>query len=480
MFAIAAMAANAKDALDTRSSAGFAAAYAVVRFLLVAQYFRARRVPDAGPLTTRYLAGHGTAAVLWLGSALVPAPARFWLWAVAFAIDLGTPWIAVPHSVKVPPDAAHLPERFGLFTLILLGESVVGVMRGMESQEDWPPSAAVSAFLGMAIAFLIWWWYFDGALGASEQPVRSKREAMRFHVWSYAHFPLYLGIVVAGAGVERIVTAASKHALSGVESLILAGAVATVMAAMTAIDRTSAGHRRHAGSGIVHRSMLLAAATLAIGISGLFTVPVLLIATLACLCALQLMLSLRARAFAVAAAAVVVVSVLLPASVFAEPEKKFAVGVVVTSDAATGAAKAGTKLGPLFHIRSTPGLHPTFGLNWVMADLEMNMDAGDGAVGRLRLRPVMAGISYTWIAGHLSISPRVIAGYSFNRFTGAGSVSARDSFVSKAELQVWHDLSSRVGILGSIGYLFARPEVSGRPVIADAVRAQVGIAYAVF
>ena len=313
MFAVAAMAANARDALDTRSSAGFAAAYAVVRFLLVAQYNRARKVPDAAPLATRYLAGHGSAAALWLGSALVPAPARFWIWAVAFTIDLGTPWLAVPHSVKVPPDAAHLPERFGLFTLILLGESVVGVMRGMESQEDWPPSAAMSAFLGMAIAFLIWWWYFDGALGASEQPVRSRRDAVRFHVWSYAHFPLYLGIVVAGAGVERIVTAASKHALSGTESLILAGAVATVMAAMTVIDMTSAGHRRHARSGILSPSMVLAAATLAIGISSEFTVPVLLIATLAGLCTLQLTLSLRIRpATAAAHVAVAGVSSLQP------------------------------------------------------------------------------------------------------------------------------------------------------------------------
>jgi low temperature requirement protein LtrA len=182
-----------------------------------------------------------------------------------------------------------------LFTLILLGESVVGVMRGMESQEDWPPSAAASAFLGMAIAFLIWWWYFDGALGASEQPVRSKREAVRFHIWSYAHFPLYLGIVVAGAGVERIVTAASKHALSGGESLILAGAVAAVMAAMTAIDWTSAGHRRQTAARIPG-SVTLAVATLAVGITGRFTVPVVLIATLAVLCALQLLLSLRSRA----------------------------------------------------------------------------------------------------------------------------------------------------------------------------------------
>ena len=120
MFAVAAMAANAKDALDSRSSAGFAAAYAAVRFILVAQYFRARQVPDARPLATRYLLGHGSAALLWLTSAFVPAPERFWLWGVAFALDLGTPWLAVRHSVKIPPDAAHLPERFGLFTLIFL------------------------------------------------------------------------------------------------------------------------------------------------------------------------------------------------------------------------------------------------------------------------------------------------------------------------------------------------------------------------
>ena len=399
--------------------------------------------------------------------------------ALAFAIDLGTPWLAVPHSVNVPPDAAHLLERFGLFTLILLGESVVGVMRGMESQEDWPPSAAASAFLGMAIAFLIWWWYFDGALGASEQPVRSKREAVRFHIWSYAHFPLYLGIVVAGAGVERIVTAASKHTLTASESLILSSAVATVMAAMTAIDWTSAGHRRHVASGIP-RNLALAGATLAIGVTGRFTVPVLLVATLAGLCALQLVLSLRARRSAVATIVAVIVSALLPHSAFAEPEKKFAVGVVVTSDAATGAANAGPKLGPLFRIRSTPGLHPAFGLNWVMADLEMNMTTGDGAVGRLRLRPLMAGVSYTWIAGTFSVSPRLIAGYSFNRFRGPESVSARDSFVTKAELQIWRDLTPRIGVLGSVGYLFARPEVSGRTVNADAIRAQVGIAYAIF
>src|SRR5262245_51326220 len=241
MFAVAAMAANAKDALDSRSSAGFAAAYAAVRLILVAQYLRAREVPGARPLTTRYVAGHGGAALLWLASAFVPAPGRFVIWAIAFGIDLGTPWAAVPHSVKLPPNASHLPERFGLFTLILLGESVVAVMHGMESQEDWTPAAATCAFLGMGISFLIWWWYFDGASGAAEQPVRTRQEAFRFHVWSYAHVPLYLGIVVAGVGVQRIVTAASRDALPAAEAVILTSGVAGVMLALTVIGATSAG-----------------------------------------------------------------------------------------------------------------------------------------------------------------------------------------------------------------------------------------------
>jgi low temperature requirement protein LtrA len=290
MFAVAAMAANAQDALDSRSSAGFAAAYAAVRIVLVAQYFRARHVLNARALTTRYLAGHGTAAILWLASAFVPAPERFAIWALAFAIDLGTPWLAVPHSVDVPPDATHLPERFGLFTLILLGESVVAVMQGMESQEDWTPAAAASAFLGMGISFLIWWWYFDGVSGASERPIRSRRDALRFHVWSYAHFPLYLGIVILGVGVQRIVTAASRAALSSGETIILTSAATTVMVAMTVVGWTSVSNRRRHPSEVAW-NLVLVAATLALGSGGGFAYPVVLIVGVTALCLAQLCLA---------------------------------------------------------------------------------------------------------------------------------------------------------------------------------------------
>lgn len=295
MFAVAVMAANAKDGLDSRSSAGFAAAYAAVRFILVMQYVRARHIVEARPLTIRYIAGHGFAAVLWLGSALVPAPGRFWIWALAFAIDLGTPWLAIPQSVRIPPDAAHLPERFGLFTLILLGEWVVAVMHGMESQEEWPVEAAVSAFLGMGVAFMIWWWYFDGVSGAAEQPVRTRGDAVRFNLWGYAHFPLYLSIVVAGAGVQRSVTAAAHATLSSAEASLLAAAMATVMLAITVVGAASVGGKQTPWPRVA-ASVALSAVALAAGTLVNITVPAGLIVALAAVCLAQLALAMAGAA----------------------------------------------------------------------------------------------------------------------------------------------------------------------------------------
>jgi low temperature requirement protein LtrA len=294
MFCVAAMAANAKDALDSRSSAGFAAAYAAVRLVLVAQYYRARRVPHARALATRYFAGHGLAALLWMASALVPAPARFALWTLAFAIDLGTPWFAMRHTVELPPDAAHLPERFGLFMLILLGDSVVAVMQGMESQETWAPTAAISAFVSMAIVFVLWWWYFDGAAGAATQQVRDRRDALRFHIWSYAHFPLFLGVIIGGVGLRRMVTAAARTVVDPAEALMLTGAIGLVMIAMTAIAATSGHNRRHRTRGWVSH-LTLAATTIAIGLFAGMSSPVGLVLAVAAVSLAQLALSLSSH-----------------------------------------------------------------------------------------------------------------------------------------------------------------------------------------
>jgi low temperature requirement protein LtrA len=157
MIAVIFMAANAEQGLDSESSAGFAAAYAVMRFILVARYLLAARRGAPRALTNDHAVGFGAAAVIWLASSLAPVWWRYPCWTVALAIDLGTAIVASRHSVAMPPHATHLPERFGLFTLILLGEAMVAIMSGIQSQPEWSVAAAGTALSGIGIVCGVWW-----------------------------------------------------------------------------------------------------------------------------------------------------------------------------------------------------------------------------------------------------------------------------------------------------------------------------------
>jgi low temperature requirement protein LtrA len=206
--------------------------------VLVLQYLRARRIRDTRVLATRYAFGFGLAAVLWIISAILPVPARYWIWGAAFAVDFSTPWWAFKHSAKFPPDAAHFPERFGLFTIILLGEFVAAVMRGIESQEYWSFAAASAAFASMTFAFVIWWWYFDGARSAAERHVKSRREATLFEAWSYTHLPLFLAIGVVGVGFERLISYQGREMLDSSGASILCSAVTVLMLSLATLGAT--------------------------------------------------------------------------------------------------------------------------------------------------------------------------------------------------------------------------------------------------
>jgi low temperature requirement protein LtrA len=293
MFLVAVMAVNATGALDSRDSAGFAAAYSVMRLVLVAQYLRARRIQKARALTTRYAASCGVAAALWLASAVVPAPGRFWIWALAIVIDVGTPLVWTKHLIDVPHDAAHLPERYGLFSIILLGESMVAIMAGMGSQEYWSPGAASSAILGITLVFAIWWWYFDGVEGAAERQIRSRQDGLRFHVWSYAHLPLYLGIAVAGVGVEHVIATATEQPLHAAEAWILCSAVAIVMVSLTVIGATASREHGDNRPRSVTPHLLLAGITVLLGVVGHGVMPSVLVGGLTLLSLVQLPLAMR-------------------------------------------------------------------------------------------------------------------------------------------------------------------------------------------
>lgn len=262
MVAVIFMAANAEADLASESSAGFAAAYALMRLILVAEYLRASRVTAARRLAREYATGYSLAAGLWLVSAVTPLPLRFVLWGLALAVDIGTAIVTSRHATTLPPHAAHLPERFGLFTLILLGESLVAIVQGIQAQADWTVAAAAPAFLGIALVFAMWWGYFDAASIPADRHVRTRRDARLLDVWSYAHLPLYLGVAITGVGVEHIVRTGGAAPMHTEEAWLLVGAVAAFVVALTALslasDRLPPGARRRVwlAAGLVAPLML--------------------------------------------------------------------------------------------------------------------------------------------------------------------------------------------------------------------------------
>ena len=239
VFAAAVMAANARGGLDSRDSAGFTAAYAGMRAILFVQYWRARRIHSTRSLVHRHMAIIGSACLLWIAAALLPAPLRYFAWALAIATELFEPCLGSTHLRETPPDPHHLPERFGLFTIILLGEFVAAIMRGMEKQENWPPPAVLAAFASLSIGFMIWWWYFLAVDAARPRHTGTHSDVRRFQLWTAAHFALYISIVTFGVGLEHIVALPMGSAIAHTEKTIFVGAAALLATSMLVIELAS-------------------------------------------------------------------------------------------------------------------------------------------------------------------------------------------------------------------------------------------------
>lgn len=239
IFTVAVMAANAKATLSSADAAGFGAAYGLMRLILMLQYLRARRLHSPQRHMTAQIASLAASALLWLVAALSPLEVRFVLWGAAVTLDAVGPWLRRGHFASLPPDSAHLPERFGLFTIILLGEFVASIMRGMEAQSSWPPLAFAAAITGFVIAFLCWWLYFQRCQAAEPQAIPRRAGAYRVHLWTYLHLPLYLSLVVTGVGIEHII--AGGHFGSS-EGVLVVPSVITTGIALGLLMRF-AGHR---------------------------------------------------------------------------------------------------------------------------------------------------------------------------------------------------------------------------------------------
>lgn len=238
MLGAAALALSVHSALH---APWYALAYVFVRILLIAQYLRAaRHVPVARALCLRYATGFGIASAIWLLSLPFAHEVQFTLWILAMMVDIGTPLTARALQAKLPLSTSHLPERIGLFTIIVLGEAVAATVRGIASPTM---SALAVGALGLAVAFAIWWLYFDNM---DEHVVRRTRVAGQ--IWFYAHLPLVMGITAMAVGVEELAKLAPLAHVEPGPRWIMGGAVALSLAALGTIHMTTdarTGPRRH-------------------------------------------------------------------------------------------------------------------------------------------------------------------------------------------------------------------------------------------
>jgi low temperature requirement protein LtrA len=236
MLSVAALAVNVHHALSD-SSVGFAIAYVISRLLLVLEYLWAGwHIPMARGLTYRYALGFSIGASFWIISTFVPLPWRFGLWAIGLAIDFATPLTAQAAIKQLPPHPEHLPERFGLFTIIVLGEAILAVVNGI-SDMKWGVASTASAIAGFVIAFSLWWIYFENVSGSSLETARTSGRWQILHFWLYIHLPLVIGIAATGVGVEHVIKAGQDVALSTPERWLICGSVAICYSSLAALHR---------------------------------------------------------------------------------------------------------------------------------------------------------------------------------------------------------------------------------------------------
>lgn len=235
MLAVAALSLTLGDAFSLTGDAPFVATYALVRLVLIALYVRsAYYIPLARGLSIQYIGGFGLAVAMLLSSLYFEPPVRYYIWAAAILLELVTPFLSLNVARNLPYDHSHIPERFGLFTIIVLGEAVIATATGA-SEVQWTPGTVAVASIGFAMAACVWWINFDFV---EDNAIRSRALIPRL-VYLYGHFVIVASIVALGIGVEHAIKETSDARLHLPTLALLGGGIAAYLAAITIVKLAS-------------------------------------------------------------------------------------------------------------------------------------------------------------------------------------------------------------------------------------------------
>jgi len=211
------------------SGSAFALAYAAFLAVMTWLWYEVRRADirycrsEFLTDTVRYVVAMSVSVIVILVSAFLPTQLRFYVWAVytivwiVLLLLIGRSRVGLRRGVA-PTDS--LVDRFGTFTIIVLGEVVFGVVDGL-SQSPHDLKTISTGMIGLVVGFGFWWIYFDVVGGRLP-----KSEGRALASWILSHYPITLSIAAAGAGMVSLLEHAHDARTPGPTSWLLSGAVA--------------------------------------------------------------------------------------------------------------------------------------------------------------------------------------------------------------------------------------------------------------
>ncbi|MYT06449.1 MULTISPECIES: low temperature requirement protein A [Streptomyces] len=174
--------------------------YVIMRLALIAQWLRVARSTQGAERTMalRYVFGVLLCQVGWLGLLVLPEGGRAWVFLVMAVLEMCVPPFAErDHPTSWHPH--HIAERYGLFTIIVLGETIaaatVAVKTGIDEHDALGELLPIAAG-GLLIIFAAWWIYFVVPIHGH---LRSNKQAF---LWGYGHYLVFAPAAAIGAGLE--------------------------------------------------------------------------------------------------------------------------------------------------------------------------------------------------------------------------------------------------------------------------------------
>jgi len=176
-----------------------------------------------------FVAGTAACAVLLAATAFLPAGARVPAWGVIDVAYLAG-FSAIPITTDLPETPGFviteaLTERFGAFTIIVLGETLTGVVTGLSGRPISGLTLAVG-LVAVVVGFGAWWTYFDFA---GQRLPRTDRAASV--QWILGHLPLTAAVAAMGAAMVSLVDHAHAGRTPAATAWVLCAGAAVVLGA---------------------------------------------------------------------------------------------------------------------------------------------------------------------------------------------------------------------------------------------------------